>query len=404
MNDDFKITDCSARVILDSRGNTTVEASVRIGNFIGTCGAPSGASTGATEVIPFRNSSPVETVENFYARVRQRLIGFNAFNHSGFDDLLKEIDGSENFVEIGGNLSTALSIACAKAVANKLGIPLYRYAGGNFRAKLPKPLGNVLGGGKHAINGTTIQEFLVSNSSESFLKAIMVNSKIHKRVGKLLSEKLPGQSIGVGDERAWVASISDEDAMEIMKRACNEVSSEEKVNVVMGSDLAASNFFDGSSYTYKNQKLSRDQQIDFVKAMVKEKGFTIIEDPMDENDFDGFSLITSSVGSRALIIGDDLYTTNARRIERGIELHSTNAVLIKVNQIGTLTETWKAVKVATDASMKNVISHRSGETTDDFIAHLSIAFSSSYIKTGTIGGERLAKLNELVRIEEDLKE
>ena len=404
MNDDFRITDCSARVILDSRGNTTVEASVKIGNFTGTCGAPSGASTGATEVIPFRNNSPAETVENFYARVRQRLIGFNAFNQSGFDDLLREIDGSENFAEIGGNLSTALSIGCAKAVANKIGIPLYRYAGGNFRAKLPKPLGNVLGGGKHAINGTTIQEFLVSNSSESFLKAIMVNSKIHKRVGKLLSEKLPGQSIGVGDERAWVASISDEDAMDIMKRACTEISSEEKVNVVMGSDLAASNFFDGSSYTYRNHKLSRDQQIDFVKAMVKEKGFTIIEDPMDEEDFDGFSLITSSVGSRALILGDDLYTTNARRIERGIEMHSTNAVLIKVNQIGTLTETWRAVKAATEASMKNIISHRSGETTDDFIAHLSIAFSSSYIKTGTIGGERLAKLNELVRIEEDLKE
>ena len=404
MNDDFRITDCSARVILDSRGNTTVEASVKIGNFTGTCGAPSGASTGATEVIPFRNNSPAETVENFYARVRQRLIGFNAFNQSRFDDLLREIDGSENFAEIGGNLSTALSIGCAKAVANKIGIPLYRYAGGNFRAKLPKPLGNVLGGGKHAINGTTIQEFLVSNSSESFLKAIMVNSKIHKRVGKLLSEKLPGQSIGVGDERAWVASISDEDAMDIMKRACTEISSEEKVNVVMGSDLAASNFFDGSSYTYRNHKLSRDQQIDFVKAMVKEKGFTIIEDPMDEEDFDGFSLITSSVGSRALIIGDDLYTTNARRIEKGIEMHSTNAVLIKVNQIGTLTETWRAVKAATEASMKNVISHRSGETTDDFIAHLSIAFSSSYIKTGTIGGERLAKLNELVRIEEELKE
>ena len=404
MNTDYNITDCSAKVILDSRGNNTVEATVSIGDFRGTCGAPSGASTGATEVKPFRKDSAVETVDNFYRKVRQRLIGFNAFNQSGFDDLLGEIDGTENFSEIGGNLSTALSIACAKAVSLKLGIPLYRYAGGNFRAKLPKPLGNVLGGGKHAINGTTIQEFLVSNNADSFLKSIMVNAKIHKRVGKLLSEKLPGQSIGVGDERAWVASISDEDAMDILKRACSEVASEEKVNVLMGSDLAASNFYDGSSYEYRDHKLSRDQQIDFVKSMVKEKGFTIIEDPMDENDFEGFSLITSSIGSRAMVIGDDLYTTNSRRIERGIELHSTNAVLIKVNQIGTLTETWKAVKTATEASMKNVISHRSGETTDDFIAHLSIAFSSSYIKTGTIGGERLAKLNELVRIEEDLKE
>ncbi|MHB8360790.1 MAG: phosphopyruvate hydratase [Thermoplasmataceae archaeon] len=403
MNEEYKITDSSARVILDSRGNATVEATVRIGDVCGTCGAPSGASTGATEVIPFRNGSARETVEIFYSKVKQRILGFNAFNQNGFDDLLREIDGSENFSEIGGNLSTALSIACAKAVSRKLDIPLYRYVGGNFRAKLPKPLGNVIGGGKHAINGTTIQEFLVSNNADSFLKAIMVNAKIHKRVGKLLTEKLGGQSIGVGDERAWVASISDEDAMDILKKACNEVSSEESVNVVMGSDLAASNFYDGSSYVYRDHKFSRDQQIDFVKLMVKEKGFTIIEDPMEENDFDGHSLITSSVGSRAMVIGDDIYTTNSRRIERGIELHSTNAVLIKVNQIGTLTETWKAVKTATRASMKNVISHRSGETNDDFIAHLSIAFSSSYIKTGTIGGERLAKLNELVRIEEDLK-
>ncbi|EQD77925.1 phosphopyruvate hydratase, partial [mine drainage metagenome] len=248
MNEEYKITDSSARVILDSRGNATVEATVRIGDMSGTCGAPSGASTGATEVIPFRNGSARETVEIFYSKVKQRILGFNAFNQNGFDDLLREIDGSENFSEIGGNLSTALSIACAKAVSRKLDIPLYRYVGGNFRAKLPKPLGNVIGGGKHAINGTTIQEFLVSNNADSFLKAIMVNAKIHKRVGKLLTEKLGGQSIGVGDERAWVASISDEDAMDILKTACNEVSSEETVNVVSGfRSCRLLNFFDGSS-------------------------------------------------------------------------------------------------------------------------------------------------------------
>ena len=404
MTDNFTIRDARARVILDSRGAQTIETSISVDGCTGVCGAPSGKSMGKTEAKPFRNGSARESVEIFYSKVRERIIGFNAFDQTGFDRLLREIDGTGDFSEIGGNLSTGLSISCAKAVSKKLGIPLYRYAGGNFRAKFPHPLGNVIGGGKHAINGTTMQEFLVTNSESDFMKSMIINTKVHQRIGKLIEGVIPGKALGVGDERAWVASINDDQAMDILKQATSEISHEEKVSTFMAVDMAASSYYENGVYVYKDRKLSRDEQIELVKSMVKERGFTIIEDPMDEEDFEGFSAITEAVGNRSTIIGDDIYTTNTRLIQKGIEMQSSNAVLIKVNQIGTLTEAWDAVKMATAASWKNVISHRSGETTDDFIAHLSVAFGSSHIKCGTIGGERLAKLNEVARIQEELKQ
>ena len=404
MENQFEIENSSMRLVLDSRGNRTVEATIRLrGGSTGTCSAPSGASTGATEVKSFRNSSAEESVKYFNRSVRQSISGFNGLNQSGFDNLLKKIDGTKDFVEMGGNASTALSIALAKAVSNQSGIPLYRYAGGSFRGKMPKPLGNVIGGGKHAINGTTIQEFFISNDSKSFLKAMEFNVAVHKRIGQMAKDIFKDVSIGVGDEKAWVLSIDDTRAMEMLKEAAVEVSKELKANYILGFDAASSSFYENGKYVYRDHKKTRDEQIDFVIESHKKFGFTVFEDPMDENDFEGHAAITQAIGKSSLIVGDDLYTTNAERIREGIKKKATNAVLIKVNQIGTLTDTWDAVKTATEASMKNVISHRSGETEDNFIAHLSIAFSSEYIKSGAIGGERLAKLNELVRIQEDFE-
>ncbi len=401
MADDFEIVASNARIVLDSRGNQTVECDIFTPYSMGRSSAPSGASTGKTEVAAFPKGGAAASLEFFNSKVRRSINGFNALDQKGFDALLGEIDGTENFSAMGGNLSTVLSIACAKAVANGMGIPLYRYVGG-MGVSVPDPLGNVIGGGKHSKNGTTIQEFMVSAQGKTFLESITVNSLVHKRIGEKLQEKLKDQSIGVGDERAWTAPISDDLAIDIVTEAAKEVTSESKVNVRVGSDFAATSFYKNGKYVYRNHTLSKDDQIDFAVSLIKDRGFFLLEDPMEEGDFDGFASITESTGKRGIIVGDDIYTTKASLIRKGIEKKSSNAVLIKVNQVGTLTSTLEAVEVARAAGWKNVISHRSGETTDDFLAHLAVAFRSSLIKSGTIGGERLAKLNELVRIQEDL--
>jgi enolase len=398
----FEIKDVKMRKIIDSRGNYTVEATVILDGSYGIASAPAGASTGATEVLAFPKGGVDSGIEFFNRNVKSSLMSFHAINQVQLDSMLKDLDGSGNFSNLGGNLATAISMANAKAVANSLKIPLYRYVGGNLANSIPRPMGNVIGGGKHTRNGTTIQEFLVSSQGKTFLDSAYTNAVVHRRIGQILSDRFKDQSVGVGDERAWTANISDEDAIEILKTAVKEVSSERKMEIKLGIDFAASSFYENGKYVYRNRKLNQDQQIDYAISMVKEHGFYFVEDPMDEADFEGFARVTAAVKDRAIVVGDDLYTTNAERIKKGVEMKSTNGVLIKVNQIGTLTATYEAVKVATRAGMQNTISHRSGETTDNFIAHLAVAFSSTFIKSGTIGGERLAKLNELARIEEDL--
>ena len=405
MDSRFDIKGTTLRIVLDSRGKDTVEATIQLNSgTTGTCSAPSGASTGATEVKSFRDGNAKESLGFFERNVKQSLKNFNGLNQSGFDKLLKLLDGTEDFSNMGGNVSTALSIALSKAVSKELDIPLYRYVGGNFDMKLPKPIGNVIGGGKHAINGTTFQEFLVSNDSPSFLEAIEINAEVHHRIGEMARKLLKNVSIGLGDEKAWALSVSDQQAMELIQDAAKEVGEERKRKMILGFDAASTSFFEKGKYIYREKKRDQGEQIQYIIDAHKKHGFYFIEDPMEETDFSGFAEITKAIGSSSLIVGDDLYTTNAKRIRKGIEMKSTNGVLIKVNQIGTLTDTWDAVITATNAGMTNVISHRSGETTDNFIAHLSLPFRSEFIKSGTIGGERLAKLNELVRIQEDLAE
>lgn len=401
MPGEFEIVHSSVRRVLDSRGNLTVEAEIYLPNSAGRCSAPSGASTGKTEVKSFPKGGPDKSVEFFENEVKDAIEGVDAIDQVAFDRFLEELDGSDDFSNMGGNLATALSIANAKAVSNQVGIPLYMFVGGSLNRTMPRPIGNVLGGGKHSRNGTTMQEFLVSADSGNTLTNIVINSSVHHRIGELLSEKFSDQSIGVGDERAWTAPLEDLDALDIVKSAAAEVSSETKVRIDIGIDLAASSFYEKGKYVYRDEKKSVDEQIDFVSALSKEHGVYFIEDPMDETDYEGFAAVTKAIGSKSLIVGDDLYTTNAERVRKGIEMKSSNAVLIKVNQIGTLTRTKETVDLTHNAGWKTVVSHRSGETTDDFIAHLAVGFRAFMIKTGTIGGERIAKLNELVRIEEE---
>ncbi len=397
----IEITNSKVRKIFDSRGNEAIEATVYIGSVEGACSAPAGASTGETEVIAYPDHNINKSVEFYNKNVRNAIIGFNAMAQKNFDTLLHEIDGTGNFSAMGGNLATALSIANAKAVSKYLNMPLYRYVGG-LNPEIPRPMGNIIGGGKHAKNGTTIQEFLVSSQGKTFFESVYSNIMVHRRVGEKLSEKLKGQSVGLGDEKAWSADVSDEEAINILKDAASEISRENNIEILLGVDFASDSFYENGKYVYKKGDNSRDEQIDFAISMNREYGFYFIEDPLYDRDFEGFAEITKKIGNKALIVGDDLYTTNPERIKKGIELKSTNAVLIKVNQIGTLSDTVNSVKLATKNKMETVVSHRSGETTDDFIAHLATAFNSKLIKTGTIGGERLAKLNEVIRIEEDL--
>ena len=399
---DFSIKDVRVRKVLDSRGNFTIEAEVVLSGAVGIASAPAGASTGATEVVAFSAKGIDSSLDFFNRHVKNAVIGFNARNQAELDSLLGDIDGTDNFSQLGGNMATAISIASAKASANLLGIPLYAYVGGTLTRSIPRPMGNVIGGGKHSRNGTTIQEFMVSSQGKTFLDSIYLNALIHRRIGEILSENLKGQSVGVGDERAWTANISDEAAIDTVKQAASEISKAHGVKVLLGVDFAATSFFENGKYVYKKGKITRDEQIDYAESLVRDHNFYFIEDPLEENDFDGFAILTGRIGSDALVVGDDLYTTNEKRIMKGIEKKSSNAVLIKVNQIGTLSATYRAVEAAKKAGMKNVISHRSGETTDNFIAHLAVAFGSVFIKSGTIGGERLAKLNELAGIEENM--
>ncbi|MDY6986398.1 MAG: phosphopyruvate hydratase [Candidatus Thermoplasmatota archaeon] len=392
------IEDVELRKILDSRGNATVEAEVYTDVAAGRFSCASGASTGEHEVVSFAGSVD-KSIENFD---EEKLIGLSVFDQKGFDARLHEMDGTDNFSFIGGNVATALSIACARCAANTLSVPLYLYLGGRFATSLPLPLGNVLGGGKHAVGGTDIQEYLVISTAPRFVDRAFGNAAVHKKVKELLQKRFPEEAIGKGDEGAWVAKLGNEEALQLVKEACDAVSDSMGFSVRAGLDIAASELFDGTHYRYKEKKRTKEEQISFVAELVDKYGLYYVEDPLEENDFDGFAQLTAQVGGKALVCGDDLFVTNRARVVKGIELKAANCVLIKPNQVGTLSDTADTVDLARKNGYYTVVSHRSGETEDSTIAHLAIAFSSAGIKCGAVGGERIAKLNELIRLEEEL--
>jgi enolase len=398
------IEDVRARKIVDSRGNWTIEVDVITRFGFGRCAAPSGASVGKYEVIAFPENDVDKAIVEIEESVCPELIGMDAEEQENIDAVLKEVDGTNDFSNIGGNAALALSLANAKAAANAFGMPLYQYLGGNLATEIPYPLGNAIGGGRHAIHGPDIQEFLVLPiGAESILDALRVNTMVYKRVGAILSARGIA-NFGRGDEGAWAPGIDDMKALKILSEARAEVQEETGIELRLGMDVAAGELWDEKKgmYTYKREGVdrTREEQIEHIVEIIEENSLYYVEDPLEENDFDGFSELSEKAD--CLICGDDLYVTNVKRINDGAKKRSTNAVLIKPNQCGTMTDTFKAVKVAKNNHMVPVISHRSGETTDNTISHLAVAFGCPIIKTGIVGGERIAKLNELVRISEEL--
>ncbi len=397
-----EIVDSKIRKILDSRGNETVEVEIFTKYGYGMSAAPSGASKGATEVRDYPEGGVDQSVKLFRSEISKKIIGLESSDQESFDRFLEDLDGTDDFSTMGGNLAVALSLANAFASAHELGIPLFRYLGG-LNARMTTPLGNVVGGGKHAVNGTTIQEFLIASHADHVYDAIRTNSLVHKRIKERASKELD-IPIGMGDEKAWVLPFEDEKVIAMVKEVADEISDKTGLTIENGMDLAASNFYVNGRYEYRNRKLTREEQVDFVEGIVKDRGYTVIEDPFDENDFESFAELTKRVRDKAIIIGDDIYTTNYQRLEEGIKKGASNAILLKPNQVGTLSRLLKTWRLAKDNGMKVVVSHRSGETTDFFISHLAVAIGAEYLKTGTVGGERLAKLNELVRIQENINE
>jgi enolase len=402
----LRIVESRIRMVLDSRGSRTVE--VEIG--IGTAGrvsrraralAPSGASTGSHEVQAF-NADFGAGVELFRKKVARSLKGSDPAEQNSIDSSLREIDGTPRLERLGGNVATATSIAVCKAGAISQGLSAHQWIARQTRSRrgFPAPMGNVIGGGRHAIGGTDIQEFLAVSMSRKPGIDVFANAAVHDLVGKALKEKLPGASIGKGDEGAWNAPVGNMEALELLVAACDKVRSDSGVEVRPALDLAATEFYRDGGYQYKEGRRSPADQVEFVSALIEDFGLVSVEDPLQEEDFVGFHNLRKKVGESALVMGDDLFCTNPERLERGIKLEAGNAILIKVNQIGTLSDTYKAIDLARRAGYKHVVSHRSGDTTDEFIAHLAVGTGAWGLKTGAIGGERVAKLNELVRIEE----
>ena len=394
------IKDVAIRRIIDSRGNPTVEADIKTSNGFGRAAAPAGASTGTHEVVAWPDGKVSKGMEFAEKKVIPKLLGLSVDNQNEFDGLLKEIDGTGNFSVMGGNISVAFSLACAKAAADSKEMSLFEHINKKKSYSIPAPMSNVLGGGAHAVGGTDIQEYLVTSFDEDITTAIEANALVHKTVKSILRDKFPNIALGKGDEGAWVAPLGNVEALEIVVKAADIVEQKTGVEIRPGLDMAASEFYHDGKYRYKEQTLTPEQQVDFVLGLIEEFNLHSVEDPLDQEDFDSWASLTEQTD--ALIIGDDLYVTNPERLQKGIDMKSTNSILIKPNQIGTLTDTENAVKLAKKADMATVISHRSGETTDTTISHLGVAFGSHAIKTGIMGGERIAKLNELVRISEQL--
>lgn len=405
---DSIIEDIRVRKILDSRGNPTLEVDVITWNGFGRAAAPSGASTGAREVVAFPSGGVDKIIGEVEDIISSELIGMDAEDLKEIDQVLKEIDGTENLSSIGGNTTVAVSMATAKAAAASYNMPLYRFLGGNMPSEIPYPLGNMINGGAHAgRNAPDIQEFLVIPvGAENIQEAVFTNVNVHRKIREYIQAKDSSFTGGKGDEGGWAPNLTNEEALEIQVKACQTVSDETGVEVKPALDMAASEMWDPSQemYVYQREgiKRSTSEQIDFVEEIIDNYGFYFVEDPIREGDMDGFAELTKQVGGKCIICGDDVFVTNAEILQEGINKKAANAIIIKPNQIGTLTDTFNTVELARNNKYVPVVSHRSGETTDETIAHLAVAFSCPIIKTGAVGGERIAKLNELIRIEEEI--
>ncbi len=412
---DSEITDLKARQVLDSRGNPTVEVDVwtRDGSM-GRGTVPSGASTGIHEALELRDGDMkrfhgkgvLKAVSNVNDRIRSRVIGKDARAQREIDELMIALDGTPNKKRLGANAILGVSMAVAKAAASSQGKPSYKYLRDLPSYKLPVPMMNVINGGKHAGNKLAVQEFQIEPvGASSCSEAIRIGDEVYHSLGSVLKAKYGPSAINVGDEGGYAPPLEmTGDALEAILQAISDAGYDEST-VHIGIDAASSSFYNKKDSTYQldRRKLSSGELEDYYEDLVRKYPIRTLEDPFDEDDFDHFVQITRKLGSRIKIIGDDLYVTNPERIKKGIQNKATNAVLIKLNQIGTVTETLDAIKMSSGAGMDIVVSHRSGETEDTFISHLATSQESLFIKTGAPArGERTAKYNELLRIEEDL--
>ncbi len=396
-----RIERASIDALYDSRGQPTVEVTVGLeSGAVARAGAPSGASTGAHEVVPFPAGGVPVAIATFRDRVAPRLVGLDAADQAAVDHALHDADGTSNFGTVGGNPATAASVASAMAWARETDRPLWSVLArpGVDGRTFPAIVGNCLNGGRHAIGGPDIQEFIAFAEGSTPDDSVRAALEVHRRIGAELHRRYPTRALGRGDEGGWVAAIGNVEALETLTTACTSVRDEWGIPVHPGIDLAASEFYSDGRYRYKEQTLDTEGQAGFVAGLVDRYGLRYVEDPFDEEAFDGFARLTRAVGDRTLIVGDDLYTTDATRIERGIQSGATNSVLIKVNQVGTLTDTFRAVDLARARGQSTIASHRSGEVPEGWLAHVAVGIGARGLKCGLLGGERVAKLNELLRL------
>ncbi|MXX36174.1 MAG: phosphopyruvate hydratase [Gemmatimonadetes bacterium] len=409
------IVDVRGREILDSRGNPTVEAEVILETgHRGRAAVPSGASTGRHEAIELRDGDSDRylgrgvrrAVRNVRTEILDAVRGFEAREQRDLDHTLVEVDGTRGKGRLGANAVLAVSLATARAAASESGLPLYRYLGGGDAVTLPVPMMNIVNGGAHASNNVDIQEFMVLPvGAATFSEGLRMGVEVfHALKGVLTWE---GKSTAVGDEGGFAPDLSsDAEAAEVVLRAVEEAGYRPGEDLVMAVDAAASEFFADGRYTFhksSGESLDTGGMIDFWTGMIDRFSLVSVEDPLDEDDWEGWTALTGRVGARCRIVGDDLFATNLDRLERGIRTGAANSILVKVNQIGTLSEALDAVRAAKEAGFGTIISHRSGETEDTFIADLAVATGAGLIKTGAPSrSDRVAKYNQLLRIEEDL--
>ena len=408
----MKIKDIKAREVLDSRGNPTVEVDVILENgILGRAIVPSGASTGSREALELRDNDAnrymgkgvLKAVNNVNTIIREKLISMDASDQALIDKTLLDLDGTENKSKLGANATLGVSMAVLKASSLAANKPLYRYIGEG--TTLPRPMMNILNGGAHADNNLDFQEFMIIPNAYTFKERLRIGSEVFHTLKKVLKEK--GYNTNVGDEGGFAPNLSsNKEALDVIVEAIKKANYTPGVDVNIGLDVAASEFYEDGVYNLKgeNRKLNVDELIEFYKELCANYPIISIEDPVDENDWDGFIKTTQELGDRIQLVGDDLFVTNKKYLQYAIDHKAGNAILLKVNQIGTITETLETIELAKKNNYKTIISHRSGETEDTIIADLAVGLDLGQIKTGSLSRtDRICKYNQLLRIEEELE-
>ena len=407
-----EILDILAREVLDSRGNPTVEVEVILDSGItGSAIVPSGASTGQREALELRDGDKKrfhgkgvqKAIKNIVGEIASGLRGMDSFDQGLIDRIMIDMDGTENKSKLGANAILGVSMAVCYASANELDMPLYRYIGGCNAKELPVPMMNIMNGGAHADNNLDIQEFLIMPAGvKSFSSALRAGAEIFQTLKLILKKK--GHNTSVGDEGGFAPNLgSNEEALTIIIQAISESGYKPGKDVMLALDVASSELYDKGKYQFEGRKLSSQEMVEYYESLVQKYPILSIEDGMAENDWNGWKLLTQRLGKKVQLVGDDIFVTNTKILSEGIQKNIANSILIKLNQIGTVTETLDAIEMAKKARYTAVISHRSGETEDTTIADLAVACNTGFIKTGSLSrSERIAKYNRLLRIEEEL--